>query len=43
LPDGARLEAAFEGTDGRRITYAQLITANKALRHQARLALEGRP
>ncbi|GAC1392025.1 MAG: IS1595 family transposase [Vulcanimicrobiaceae bacterium] len=24
LPDGARLEAAFEGIDGRRVTYAQL-------------------
>jgi hypothetical protein len=35
LPDGARLEAAFEGTDGRRVTYKQLKTANMVLRRQA--------
>jgi transposase-like protein len=36
LPDGARLEEAFSGVDGRRVTYAQLIKANKVLRLAAR-------
>jgi hypothetical protein len=32
LPDGARLEEAFRGVDGRRVTYAQLTETHKLWR-----------
>ena len=37
-PDGARLNAALEGVEGRRITYKQLKTRNAILRAQIRKA-----
>ena len=41
LPDGARLDEAFKGVEGRRVTYAQLTATHKLWRLRPGTALRG--